>query len=104
MEHETIYNLLKTINIPVAYDHFDSNKNINPPFMVYRETEATTFKADDITYKRLNNFEIELITEIKDVALERQIEDLLTENIIPYDKTEDIWDDEEKIYHIFFEI
>ena len=33
MDCKTIYDLLKTLNIPVAYDHFDSNKNINPPLM-----------------------------------------------------------------------
>ena len=104
MEHETIYNLLKTINIPVAYDHFDSNKNITPPFMTYREIAPIAFKADGITYKKLNNFEIELITEKKDIELETQIEDLLTNNLIPYDKDDDVWDEEERIYHIFYEI
>ena len=32
-KYEIIYNLLKSLNIPVAYDHFDSNKKVNPPFM-----------------------------------------------------------------------
>ena len=37
MKYKQIFDLLKTIGIPVAYDHFESNKNITPPFMVYRE-------------------------------------------------------------------
>lgn len=104
MKHKEIYDLLKTLNIPVAYDHFDSNKNISPPFIVYRETSSDTFKADCITYYRPYEFEIDLVTEKKDVELQEQIETLLTNNKIPYDLDNEIWDDEEKIYHNFFEI
>lgn len=104
MKHKDIYDLLKTLNIPVAYDHFDSNKNITPPFVVYREISSDTFKADGITYYRPYEFEIDLVTEIKNVSLQEQVETLLTNNKIPYDLDNEIWDDEEKIYHNFYEI
>lgn len=104
MEHKNIYDLLKTLNIPVAYDHFDSNKNITPPFVVYRETSSDTFKADGITYFRPYNYEIELVTIKKDVVLQQTIEELLTNNKIPYDINDSVWDDDEKIYHNFYEI
>ena len=104
MKHKEIYDLLKTLNIPVAYDHFNSNKNINPPFIVYRETSPETFKADGITYYRPYEFELELVTEKKDTILQNTIEELLTNNKIPYDVDTDIWDKEEKIYHSFYEI
>lgn len=104
MKHKQVYDMLKTLNIPVAYDHFDSNKQINPPFIVYRELAPETFKADGITYYRPYEFEIELVTEIKDVSLEGQVETLLTENNIPYDMDNELWDDDEKIYHNFYEI
>ena len=104
MKHKQLFDLLKTLNIPVAYDHFDSNKQINPPFIVYRELAPETFKADGKTYYRPYGFEIELVTEIKDVSLEGQVETLLTENNIPYDMDNELWDDDEKIYHNFYEI
>lgn len=104
MKHKEIYDLLNTLNIPVAYDHFDSNKNISPPFVVYREISTDTFKADGITYYRPYEFEIDLVTEKKDVSLQGQVETLLTNNKIPYDLDNEIWDDEEKIYHNFYEI
>lgn len=104
MKHKDIYDLLKTLEIPVAYDHFDSNKNVNPPFIAYREISPDTFKADGITYYRPYEFEIELVTEKKDVALEKTIEDLLTTNKIPYDVETEVWDEDERIYHNFFEI
>lgn len=104
MKHKNIYNLLKTLNIPVAYDHLQDNKTINPPFIVYRESSIDTFKADNKTFYRPYNFEIEVITTIKDVELQEQIEELLDNNNIPYDTTTEIWDEEEKIYHNFYEI
>lgn len=102
--HKQIYNLLKTLNIPVAYDHFVSDKEVSIPFVVYREVNTDTFKADGITYYRPHNFEIELITEKKDVVLQQTIEDLLTENKIAYNVEDEVWDDEEKIYHNYYEI
>lgn len=104
MTHKQIYDLLKTLYIPVAYDHFDSNKTVKPPFIVYRETAPETFKADGITYYRPYEFEIDVVTEKKDVTLLESIETLLTENKIPYDIDSEIWDDDEKIYHNFYEI
>ena len=102
--YKRIYDLLKTLNIPVAYDHFDSNKKVTPPFIAYREQPTNTFKADGITYYRDYDFEIELVTIKKDPTLEGQIESLLTNNNIPYEVASEIWDEEEKIYHNFYEI
>ena len=102
--HKKIYDILVTLNIPVAYDHFVSNKEVSIPFIVYREVNTNTFKADGITYYRPYEFEIELITEKKDVVLQKQIEDLLTTNNIPYNVGDEVWDDEEKIYHNYYEI
>ena len=89
MKHKELYDLLKTIN---------------PPFMVYRETSSDTFKADNKTYFRQYDFEIELVTIKKDISLQEQIEKLLDDNNIPYDMLDEIWDNDEKIYHNFYEI
>lgn len=104
MTHKEIFTMLKTLGIPVAYDHFDSDKQIKPPFIVYREISPDTFKADSITYYRPYEFEIEVITEKKDVSLQNQIETLLTNNHIPYDLDNEVWDDDERIYHNYYEI
>ena len=104
MTHEYIYNLLQSLNIPVAYDHFNSNKKVSPPFMAYREQAPDTFKSDNYTYYRPYNYQIELITEKKDIELEQRIENLLTNNKIPYDIETGSWDEEEQIYHNFYYI
>lgn len=104
MEHVDLYTILKEINIPVAYDHFETKQNVTPPFMAYREIAPVTFKADGITYHQFYNYRIELVTEKKEVELEKQIERLLTQNKIPYDKDDEVWDEDERIYHIYYEI
>lgn len=102
MKHKDLFNLLKTLNIPVAYDHFDSDKQVVPPFIGYREISPDTFKADNKTFYRTDEFEVELVTRTKDVALEEEIEGLFDSNNIPYDKEDTIWDNDEKIYHIIY--
>lgn len=104
IKHKELYQLLITLAIPVAYDHFNDDKDIYPPFMAYREQRPDTFNADNKNLIKFNNFEIELVTEKKDVELEERIETLLTNNEIPFDKSDEIWDNDEKIYHIFYEI
>lgn len=104
MKAKEVYDMLKTLNIPVAYDHFDSNKTVSPPFIVYRETDVDTFKADGISYYRGYNYEIELITEKKDTSLQEDLEELLTTNKVPYDLQNEVWDNTEKIYHNIYEI
>lgn len=104
MKHKDLSKLLKKVNIPVAYDHFEDNKDLEPPFMAYREQSSDSFEADNIVYATFLNYEIELVTSKKDPELENKISNLLTENEIPYEKTDEIWDNDEKIYHIFYEI
>lgn len=99
MTHAQIKTLLDTLKIPVAYDHFIDDKDLQPPFIAYREVVPSTFKADNKTYFKNNEFEVEVITEKKDLVLEGQIEKLFDENDIPYDKEDEIWDNDEKIYH-----
>ena len=104
MKHKAIYDLLKTLGIPVAYDHFDSNKTVTPPFIAYREISPDTFKADGVTYYRPYEYEIELVTDIKEHTIQETLENLLTTNKIPYDIGDEVWDEEEKIYHNYYEI
>ena len=104
MNHKEIYNLLKTLDVPVAYDHFELKQNIIPPFIVYREISGNVFNADSITYFKTLNFEIELVTTKKDIKLQQDIEKKLTDNNIPYEVADEVWDSQEKIYHNFYEI
>lgn len=104
MKAKDVYTMLKTLKIPVAYDHFDSDKGVTPPFIIYREIDIDTFKADGISYFRDYNYEIELITDKKDPQLQEDLETLLTNNNIPYDLKNELWDNSEKIYRNIYDI
>lgn len=104
MSVKELFDLLKTITvdsqaIPVAYDHFEENVGytIVPPFILFRNNDATTIKADDKVHYQDNNFIVDLVVVKKDEALEQQLEKLFTDNYIPYDK-EEAYIDNERIY------
>lgn len=107
MNEKELFDLLRTIQIddthtiPVAYDHFEENlvNRIVPPFILYRNTDTTTLKADDKVFYQNNNYIIDLVYEVKNIALEQKLEKLLNDNYLPYDKEEDYLFDE-RIYQI----
>ncbi len=103
MSPDKIYELLCTLKIPVAYDHF-ADDDTKPPFILYRSDAPETFKADDITYYRDNPYIIDLITSIKDLSFEQKLEELFTENHLSYEKMGDDYIDSEKIYQIRYMI
>ena len=98
MKEIEINSLLNTMNIPVAYDHFKADDTI-PPFILYRNDDTDTFKADDKTYYKENNYIIDLTTIKKQPDLEEQLETLFDSNNIPYEKFED-YIESEKIFQI----
>lgn len=102
MTNEEIYSLISQLGIPAAYNHFD--KKIQPPFVLYTDLSPDVLNADDYNYMMYDNYQIELVTDKKDIVLEKQLETLLNNNHIPFEKLDDIFDDSERIYIITYEI
>lgn len=98
---EKIYNLLTTMQLPVAYDHFTTK--VTPPFILYKFDNADALFADDHTFFRKDNFSVWLVTDLKDVALEKQLETIFDNNFIPYEKSE-TFIASERIYQVSYEI
>ena len=59
MSESELYTLLNTLKYPVAYDHF-TTKTVSIPFILYRNTDAQTFKADDINYNVSKQYIVDL--------------------------------------------
>lgn len=91
-----------TLNIPIAYSHF--NKETELPYLVYYETGTENSFADNKTYGKVKDIEIELYTELKDVTLEEQLETLLNNNEIPFEKLVETYIDDEKMYEQVYQI
>ena len=101
MSEKEIYDMLSSLKIPVAYDHFVQNANskVVPPFILYRNNNSENFKADDKAYFRNSEYLVDLITDKKDISLESSVESLLNEYNLPFDKEEDFIESEQ-IYQI----
>lgn len=101
MTEQELYTLLKTLNLPVAYDHFVDMDEL--PGIVYRESTDNVFYADDVAFYLQNQFEVVLITKYKDVDLETELETLFTNNDIAFEKQE-YFNDAERVYFIEYDI
>ena len=101
MDEATLFQLLKTTGLPVAYHHFVSPPS--PPYVVYLFSYSSNFGADNKVYKVFKNFQVELYTKVKDTASEALIEDLFNVNSIYWEKTE-TYIDSEGLYQVLYEI
>lgn len=99
---QVLKTILEQLNIPVAYDHF--NEATNPPFICFRRYSQDNFGADDVVYEKINNYYVELYTEYKDVELEAELENLLTNNGIFFNVESEDYIDDEKMYEIIYTI
>lgn len=94
--------MLKSIGLPMAYHHFGEGKSPDPPFLVYLFPKANNFSADGIVYQAVNQLDIELYTDKKDLEAERKVEAMLKEHGFFYEKTE-TYLASEKMYEVLYE-
>lgn len=98
--------ILDQAGYPVAYSHFTESENNpvpDPPFVCYLVTYSSNFSADNVVYKQVQNVQIELYTDIKDLEAESKIETVLNDNEIPFGTTESYIESEalfQKIYEV----
>lgn len=103
MTLKVFYQLLKTIGLPVAYHHFEEGRSPKPPFMVYLVTDSDNQGADNWTYHKKLNLQVELYTNKKDLATETTVESVLDAHLIYFDKVE-TYIPNEKLYQITYDI
>lgn len=101
MDEATLFQLLKTTGLPVAYHHFTSPPN--PPYIVYLFSYNSNFGADNKVYDAQKNFQVELYAKAKDLASEKLIEDALNGADVYWEKTE-MYIDSEGLYQVLYEI
>jgi hypothetical protein len=106
MTEKEMFDMLSSLGIPVAYDHFiesPQGTSVQPPFILYNMDDTNNFKADDHVFFKDRSFLIRLVTDIKDIVLEDKMEDLLNANFLPYEKVED-YIQSERIFQISYYI
>ena len=98
---EELLQILNATQIPFSYHHFAEGESPEPPFICYLLPESNNFSADGKVYYKINEVHIELYTDLKDLAVEQQLEDVLDEHGIFYNKSE-TWIESEKLYEVLY--
>lgn len=98
---EVLLQILNETQISFAYHHFAEGESPEPPFICYLLPGSNNFSADGKVYYKINEVHIELYTDLKDLAVEQQLEDVLDEHGIFYNKSE-TWIESEKLYEVLY--
>lgn len=105
----TLYQILTDpdtgLDIPVAYSHFTKKSAPKePPYLLYIGEGQETFKADNTFYHSRNTYQLEYYFTEKDETKEAAIEKLLLDNGFLYEKSEDVYIEDEGVFIIYYQI
>lgn len=98
----SIYQVLQSTGLPCAYSHF--KKKQSPPYIVYIGNGQETFQADNTHYWKQNTYQVEYYFTTKNERNEEAIETALLDNGFLYEKSEDIYIEEEEVFVIYYYI
>ena len=98
----TIFQVLQSTGLPCAYSHF--KKKQSPPYIVYIGNGQDTFQADNTHYYKQNSYQVEYYFTTKNERNEEAIETALLDNGFLYEKSEDIYIEEEEVFVIYYYI
>ena len=98
----TVFETLQSIGLPCAYSHFRGDQEKTPPYLVYIGAGEDTFKADNTIYHKEMSYRVEYYFTEKNEALENTIENALLSNGYIYDKSEDVFIQEEGVFMIYY--
>lgn len=93
MTYGEINDMLNSFGLPVAYYEFKDGTQQAPPFIVFFYA-YDDLHADNINYCHKVQLNIELYTDTKDIAMETEIEQRLTELGFSYGKESEYIDSE----------
>ena len=99
---DEILAMLAEIGLPYAYHHFAEGESPDPPFICYLTPGSDNFAADGKVYYKIDEYHIELYTDVKSPMLETELEAVLDAHGIFYDKTE-VWIESEKLYEVLYQ-
>lgn len=98
----TIFQVLQSTGLPCAYSHF--KKKQSPPYIVYIGNGQETFQADNTHYWKQNSYQVEYYFTTKNESNEEAIETALLDNGFLYEKSEDVYIEDEGVFVIYYYI
>lgn len=103
MSIDEIKQMLDEMGIEYRYHHFETEDAIAPPFLIWILPESNNFMADGITYRGIQELDLELYTDNKNFVLEKTVENILNIHEIPWNKKE-IYIESENMYEVLYEM
>lgn len=99
----SIFEILQTTNLPVAYFEFEGEK---PPFpyLTYRGVGSNNFNADNGIHWGGYHYTVEYFYQTKNEELERGLEDIFNAKHLLWEKSEDYKNQDENCYVIVYQI
>lgn len=97
-----IIDLLTELGIPAAYGKFD--KPQPAPFAVYLGAGQERFFGDNTILSKVNDYSIEYYFTKKDAAKEDELEQALLDHDFIYEKSEDVYIDDDDIFVIYYTV
>lgn len=98
----TVFQLIQTLERPVAYGYHSKEQEL--PYFCVVGAGQDYFEADTTYYVTKDRTQIEYYFKKKDPALEFRIESLLLQNGYRYEKSEDIYMEDEDVFLIYYDI
>ena len=98
----TIFQVLQSTGLPCAYSHF--KKKQSPPYVVYIGNGQEVFEADNTHYWKQNTYQVEYYFTTKNEQNEEAIETALLDNGFLYEKSEDVYIEDEGVFVIYYYI
>ena len=98
----TISETLQSTGLPCVYSHF--KKPQSPPYIAYIGNGQDTLDADNTHYWRNNRYQVEYYFTTKNESNEEAIETALLDNGFLYDKSEDVYIEDEGVFVIYYYI
>lgn len=98
----TIYQTLQSTHLPCAYSHFKTPQT--PPYLVYIGSGQDSLEADNTKYWRSDRYQVEYYFITKDPDAEADIEDALLDGGFMYEKSEDVFIEDEGVFVIYYQV
>ena len=96
----SIYSTLQSTGLPCAYSHFKTDQT--PPYIVYVGNGQDNLDADNTHYWRNNRYQVEYYFTEKNESNEASIEDALLDAGFLYEKSEDIYLEDQNVFLIYY--
>lgn len=97
-----IFETLQKTGLPCAYSHF--KKPQEPPYIVYIGSGQNQMRADDTRYWHENTYQVEYYFTQKNEANEETIEAALIADGYLFEKSEDVYSEEDDVFLIYYYI